>query len=112
MRIIHGRGFSEEERKAFAKCIFQNIVTAMKAMTGAMTSLKIPYSNPENEVEHKHTSAGKYHTSTYAPASKRTCAGVRAGGCSFNISILIKKDPQPMTRLSPPFRPMPSGCRT
>uniref|UniRef100_A0A8C7Y2Z5 Guanine nucleotide binding protein (G protein), alpha 15 (Gq class), tandem duplicate 3 n=1 Tax=Oryzias sinensis TaxID=183150 RepID=A0A8C7Y2Z5_9TELE len=50
MRIIHGRGFSEDERKAFAKCIFQNIFTAVKAMTGAMTMLKIPYANPENEM--------------------------------------------------------------
>ncbi|XP_069006488.1 guanine nucleotide-binding protein subunit alpha-14-like [Embiotoca jacksoni] len=50
MRIIHGRGFSEEDRKAFAKCIFQNIFTAIKAMTGAMTALRIPYSNPENEM--------------------------------------------------------------
>ncbi|XP_061539069.1 guanine nucleotide-binding protein subunit alpha-11-like [Phycodurus eques] len=49
MRIIHGRGFSEEDRKEFTKCIFQNIFTAIKAMTGAMTTLKIPYSNPENE---------------------------------------------------------------
>ncbi|XP_030582623.1 guanine nucleotide-binding protein subunit alpha-11-like [Archocentrus centrarchus] len=50
MRIIHGRGFSEEERKAFAKCIYQNILTAMQAMTGAMTTLRIPYSNPQNEM--------------------------------------------------------------
>ncbi|XP_063747601.1 guanine nucleotide-binding protein G(q) subunit alpha-like isoform X2 [Eleginops maclovinus] len=50
MRIIHGRGFSEEERRSFAKCIFQNILTAMKAMTGAMTVLKIPYFIPENEI--------------------------------------------------------------
>ncbi|XP_076009347.1 guanine nucleotide-binding protein subunit alpha-14-like [Genypterus blacodes] len=49
MRIIHGRGFSDEERRSFAKCIFQNIFAAMKAMTGAMTNLRIPYSNPENE---------------------------------------------------------------
>ncbi|XP_051930812.1 guanine nucleotide-binding protein subunit alpha-11-like [Hippocampus zosterae] len=49
MRIIHGRGFSEEDRKEFAKCIFQNIFTAIKAMTGAMNTLKIPYSNPDNE---------------------------------------------------------------
>lgn len=53
MRIIHGRGFSEEERKSFSKCIFQNIFTAMKAMTGAMTTLNIPYSNPENEIYSK-----------------------------------------------------------
>ncbi|KAJ0032420.1 hypothetical protein NQD34_002501 [Periophthalmus magnuspinnatus] len=50
MRIIHGKGFSEVDRKTFAKCIFQNIFTAVKAMTAAMTTLKIPYSNPENEI--------------------------------------------------------------
>ncbi|CAL1593743.1 unnamed protein product [Knipowitschia caucasica] len=50
MRIIHGKGFSEEDRKTFSKCIFQNIFTSVKAMTAAMTALKIPYSNPENEV--------------------------------------------------------------
>lgn len=50
MRIIHGRGFSEEDRRGFAKCIYQNIYTAMKAMTGAMATLKIPFSNPENEI--------------------------------------------------------------
>ncbi|KAM8889706.1 guanine nucleotide-binding protein subunit alpha-14-like [Synchiropus picturatus] len=49
MRIIHGRGFSEEERRAFAKCIFQNILTAMNAMTTAMSTLRIPYTNPQNE---------------------------------------------------------------
>lgn len=50
MRIIHGKGFSEDDRKTFAKCIFQNIFTAIKALTAAMTALKIPYSNPENEI--------------------------------------------------------------
>lgn len=51
MKIIHGRGFSEEERKSFVKCIYQNIFTAIKAMTRAMTTLRIPYTSPENEVE-------------------------------------------------------------
>lgn len=68
MRIIHGRGFSEEERRGFAKCIFQNIFTAIKAMTGAMTALKIPYSNQENEVNvhsQQHTAAHpQKHTGT------------------------------------------------
>ncbi|XP_057696838.1 guanine nucleotide-binding protein subunit alpha-11-like [Corythoichthys intestinalis] len=49
MRIIHGRGFSADDRKEFAKCVFQNIFTAIKAMTAAMTTLRIPYSNPDNE---------------------------------------------------------------
>lgn len=99
MRIIHGRGFSEEERKAFAKCIFQNIFTAMKAMTGAMTSLKIPYSNPENEVAHTHPSAGKRHTSAHAPVSKHTCAGVGLPRQQHHPDR--ETAPQPMTRLSP-----------
>lgn len=50
MRIIHGKGFSPEERMTFTKCIFQNIFTAIKALTGAMRMLRIPYSNAENEV--------------------------------------------------------------
>lgn len=50
MRIIHGKGFSEEDRRGYIKNVYQNIFTAMKAMTGAMESLKIPYANPQNEV--------------------------------------------------------------
>ncbi|XP_065103025.1 guanine nucleotide-binding protein subunit alpha-15-like [Paramisgurnus dabryanus] len=50
MRIIHGNGFSEEERRAFAKLVYRNIFTVSKALTGAMTTLKIPYANPQNEV--------------------------------------------------------------
>ncbi|XP_055073801.2 guanine nucleotide-binding protein G(q) subunit alpha isoform X2 [Misgurnus anguillicaudatus] len=50
MRIIHGNGFSEEDRRAYAKLVYQNIFTAMKAMTVAMTTLKIPYANQQNEV--------------------------------------------------------------
>nr|XP_055073804.1 guanine nucleotide-binding protein subunit alpha-11-like [Misgurnus anguillicaudatus] len=50
MKIIHGNGFSEEERRFYAKLVHQNIFTAMKALTGAMTTLKIPYANPQNEV--------------------------------------------------------------
>ncbi|KAL1022965.1 hypothetical protein UPYG_G00034790 [Umbra pygmaea] len=50
MRIIHGRGFSEQERRDFAKLIYQNIFTAVKAMTQAMTTLKLPYAYPENEM--------------------------------------------------------------
>ncbi|XP_041912137.1 guanine nucleotide-binding protein subunit alpha-11-like [Alosa sapidissima] len=48
MRIIHGKGYSEEDRRAFAKLVFQNVFTAVKAMTGAMTALRIPYANPQN----------------------------------------------------------------
>ncbi|KPP57585.1 guanine nucleotide-binding protein G(q) subunit alpha-like, partial [Scleropages formosus] len=50
MRIIHGNGFSEDERRSFAKLIFQNIFTSIKSMTNAMVTLRIPYTNPENEL--------------------------------------------------------------
>uniref|UniRef100_A0AAY5JZK0 Guanine nucleotide binding protein (G protein), alpha 15 (Gq class), tandem duplicate 3 n=2 Tax=Esox lucius TaxID=8010 RepID=A0AAY5JZK0_ESOLU len=50
MRIIHGRGFSEEERRDFAKLIYQNIFTSVKAMTRAMTTLRLTYAYPDNEV--------------------------------------------------------------
>lgn len=50
MRIIHGKGYSEEDRRAFAKLVFQNIFTAVKAMTWAMNTLRIPYANPQNEI--------------------------------------------------------------
>ncbi len=50
MRIIHGKGFSEEDRRGYTKLVFQNIFTAMKALTVAMNTLKIPYANPQNEV--------------------------------------------------------------
>ncbi|XP_058257139.1 guanine nucleotide-binding protein subunit alpha-11-like [Hemibagrus wyckioides] len=49
MRIIHGKGFSEEDRRSFTKMVFQNIFTAIKAITTAMTTLRIPYTNQQNE---------------------------------------------------------------
>ncbi|XP_073699938.1 guanine nucleotide-binding protein G(q) subunit alpha-like isoform X1 [Garra rufa] len=50
MRIIHGKGFSEEDRRGYTKLVYQNIFTAMRALTAAMNTLKIPYANPQNEV--------------------------------------------------------------
>ncbi|KAK3533597.1 hypothetical protein QTP70_023406 [Hemibagrus guttatus] len=49
MKIIHGKGFSEEDRRSFAKLVYQNIFTAIKAITTAMATLRIPYTNQQNE---------------------------------------------------------------
>ncbi|XP_075267006.1 guanine nucleotide-binding protein subunit alpha-14 isoform X2 [Opisthocomus hoazin] len=49
MRIIHGSGYTEEDRKGFTKVVYQNIFTAMQAMVRAMDTLKIPYTSKENE---------------------------------------------------------------
>ncbi|XP_056614125.1 guanine nucleotide-binding protein subunit alpha-11-like [Triplophysa dalaica] len=54
MRIIHGKGFSEEERRGYTKLVFQNLFTALRAMTQAMSTLKIPYVNSQNETHARH----------------------------------------------------------
>ncbi|XP_026579823.1 guanine nucleotide-binding protein subunit alpha-15-like [Pseudonaja textilis] len=48
MRIIHGVGFTEDERKDFAKVVYQNIFTSIQAIIRAMESLQIPYGQEEN----------------------------------------------------------------
>ncbi|ODM98650.1 G protein alpha q subunit [Orchesella cincta] len=41
MRIIHGSGYSEEDKKGYVKLIFQNIFMAMQSMVKAMDNLKV-----------------------------------------------------------------------
>uniref|UniRef100_A0A2I2Y3D3 Guanine nucleotide-binding protein subunit alpha n=1 Tax=Gorilla gorilla gorilla TaxID=9595 RepID=A0A2I2Y3D3_GORGO len=43
LRIIHGSGYSDEDKRGFTKLVYQNIFTAMQAMIRAIDSLKIPY---------------------------------------------------------------------
>ncbi|KAL3885395.1 hypothetical protein ACJMK2_025458 [Sinanodonta woodiana] len=49
MRIIHGSGYSDEDKRSFIKLVYQNIFMAMNAMIRAMDTLKISYKNPANE---------------------------------------------------------------
>ncbi|XP_054666783.1 guanine nucleotide-binding protein subunit alpha-14 [Grus americana] len=49
MRIIHGSGYTEEDRKGFTKLVYQNIFTAMQVMIRAMDTLQIQYTSKENE---------------------------------------------------------------
>ncbi|XP_042364801.1 guanine nucleotide-binding protein subunit alpha-14-like [Plectropomus leopardus] len=48
MRIIHGSGYSDAERKGFARLVFQNIVTAIQALINAMRTLQIDYIDDQN----------------------------------------------------------------
>ena len=50
MRIIHGSGYTEEDRRGFIKLVFQNIFMAMQTMIRAMELLKIQYEHPESTV--------------------------------------------------------------
>ncbi|KAM4754238.1 guanine nucleotide-binding protein G(q) subunit alpha isoform 1-T1 [Cyanocitta cristata] len=49
MRIIHGSGYSDEDKRGFTKLVYQNIFTAMQAMIRAMDTLKIPYKYDHNK---------------------------------------------------------------
>ncbi|KAI3361757.1 hypothetical protein L3Q82_002100 [Scortum barcoo] len=49
MRIIHGRGYSDEDRRGFTRLVYQNIFTSMQAMIQAMNTLKIPYKYDNNK---------------------------------------------------------------
>ncbi|XP_075707211.1 guanine nucleotide-binding protein subunit alpha-15-like [Rhinoderma darwinii] len=53
MRIIHGSGFSEQDRKIYAKLIHQNIMTCAQSLLGAMETLRVPYVCEENKVNGK-----------------------------------------------------------
>ena len=53
MRIIHGQGYSEDDRRGYIKLVYQNIFMAIHSLTRAMETLRISYSNPVNEVREK-----------------------------------------------------------
>nr|XP_020458096.1 guanine nucleotide-binding protein subunit alpha-14-like [Monopterus albus] len=49
MRIIHGGGYTDEDKKSYAKLVFQNIYTSMQTMVRAMETLGISFSDPQNQ---------------------------------------------------------------
>lgn len=50
MRIIHGAGYSDEDKRGFIRLVYQNIFTSMQAMIRATETLKIPYKYEQNRV--------------------------------------------------------------
>ncbi|XP_004714446.1 guanine nucleotide-binding protein subunit alpha-15 [Echinops telfairi] len=49
MRIIHGAGYSEEERRGFRPLVYQNVLVSMQALVEAMDRLQIPFGRPESK---------------------------------------------------------------
>jgi guanine nucleotide-binding protein G(q) subunit alpha len=65
MRIIHGSGYSDDDKRTFIKLVYQNIYMAMNSMIRAMEALKIPYKSDQNEQEYgKVIKAVDYETAT------------------------------------------------
>lgn len=50
MRIIHGGGYTDEDKRSYAKLVYQNIYTSMQAMVRAMLLLSLSFSDPHNQV--------------------------------------------------------------
>lgn len=50
MRILHGSGYSEEDKRKFIPVIYKNIYMAMTSMIKAMELFDIPYENEQNQV--------------------------------------------------------------
>ncbi|GMS98410.1 hypothetical protein PENTCL1PPCAC_20585 [Pristionchus entomophagus] len=53
MRIIHGKGYSDEENRAHTRLVFQNVFMAMQAMLRARERLGIAFGRNEVELEEK-----------------------------------------------------------
>lgn len=49
MRIIHGSGYTDDDKRGFIKLVYQNIFMAMNTMIRAMETLRIFYKDPSNE---------------------------------------------------------------
>ena len=49
MRIIHGDGYSTDDRKHFRVLVYRNILTSLQALIGAMELLKTPFNSPDAE---------------------------------------------------------------
>lgn len=47
MRIIHGQGYTENDRKKFTVLVYRNIYTAAQVLINAMETLQIPYETEE-----------------------------------------------------------------
>ena len=52
MRIIHGQGYSDEDKRGYIPLVYQNILSAMHSLTRAMENLRIPYKDPANPVRY------------------------------------------------------------
>ena len=50
MRIIHGTGYTDEDKRSFTKLVYQNIFTSMQSMIRATENLNIQFKYEQNKV--------------------------------------------------------------
>ncbi|KAI1707078.1 g-protein alpha subunit domain-containing protein [Ditylenchus destructor] len=49
MRIIHGQGYSDDDKRSHIRLVYQNVFMAMQSMIRAMETLDIPYGDSASE---------------------------------------------------------------
>jgi len=86
MRIIHGSGYTEEDRRGFIKLVFQNIFMAMQTMIRAMELLKIQYEHADSNEKAELVRSVDFETVTtfeepYVAAIKDLWHDVGIGEC-------------------------------
>lgn len=66
MRIIHGSGYSDEDKKGFCKLIYQNVFMSIQSMIKGMEQLEIAYADSTNivSVEYTHRCDGILYCET------------------------------------------------
>ena len=61
LRIIHGSGYSDKDKRGHTKLVYQNVFSAIQSLIKAMDLLKIQYQDTNAKVSAVHTEA-KIHT--------------------------------------------------
>lgn len=61
MRIIHGSGYSDEDKKGFCKLIYQNVFMSIQSIIKGLEQLGIEYNDSSNAVSRKWLSFKAYH---------------------------------------------------
>lgn len=51
MRIIHGAGYTDEDKRGFIKLVYQNIFMAMQSLIRGMEMLQISYGGSKSQVK-------------------------------------------------------------
>lgn len=86
MRIIHGTGYSDEDKRGFTKLVYQNIFTAMQAMIRASETLKVPYKYEHNKVNVHSSSRNKKRSGV--EWLKDGARGEKATKCFYIFRVL------------------------
>uniref|UniRef100_A0A3B4FDV9 Guanine nucleotide-binding protein subunit alpha n=1 Tax=Pundamilia nyererei TaxID=303518 RepID=A0A3B4FDV9_9CICH len=64
MRIIHGKGYNDTDRKGFTRVVYQNIIAGIQAMINAMETLHIDYLHDQNIVRNQLSQVDLTYVST------------------------------------------------